>query len=260
LAAVFVFGLLVGPRTALADGISGGAIIINGSSVVPIDTPVSLSAGSVTHIFTYVLPGGGIVAIAAVTTPPPPAGANNQPNPNVPAIQLPPPPPPPGGGPVPPGPVIQIPQVNHVVSKVQNGGYVTVTYDDGATATVPGTLLNPGTSPAPGTPTSFDLEPGTGMIGWPPAEADLVFTDFVNDPNLTADLGYSLTLSDFSYNFSGSADFTAWTGPITFTYPDSAAEQVSLSETPEPASAVLWLSGLAGIQLLRCNRRRRISR
>ncbi len=250
---VFLLGFLLIPAMAAADSIldPNGVVIINGNTVVPANTPVHLPAGSVTHIFFY----DGL-AVVAVTTPPVPVGANNQPNPNLPRIQLPPPPPPPGGGPVPPGPVIQIPQPEHVKSVVTVNGNVTVTYDDGSTATVPGTFLSPGTSPAPGVPTSFDLDPGTGTPGLTPTQARDLFTTFVNDPDLTADLGYSLNLSDFVYDFGGKANFPLWAGPLSFVYPDGTTEQAFLNPVPEPSTWLTLFSGCIGVWVVAWRQRR----
>jgi hypothetical protein len=243
--ALTCFSLLLSPRAAVADGLIA-VVIINGNTIVGPGVPISLPPGSVTHIFNY--PG---ISIVSITTPGgAPPGANPQPNPNVPAIQLPPPPPPPVGPPA-PGPVITIPQPDRVKSIVTKDGMVTVTYKDDGQVTLPGTLLNPGTSPAPGTPTSFDFDEGTPGPGLAPADAENAFTQFIDDPDVTADLGYSLTLADFDYDFAGSIDFPDWTGPLTYEYPDGTTEQVVFGETPEPGSELLLLTALGAIGLVR---------
>lgn len=222
---------------ALGDSLTGdplAAVVINGTSVVPENTPFTVPPGSVTHIFFY----DGF-AIAAVTTPNanPPAGAKNQPDPTKPRIQLP-PPPPPFPPPIipPPGHIIQIPQPENVRSISQVLFQVVVIYNDGSTATVPGTYLSPGTPNPPGNFLSTTITPGTGLSGLPPSAALTLFTQFVNDPDLTAELGYPLTLSDFAYNFSGTTDFPIWTGPTTFEYPDGTTEEAAFSAVPEPTT------------------------
>jgi hypothetical protein len=100
---------------------------------------------------SYVIPAGAVYALDEVPgtgvevvlsslpgLPAPDPGAVPGPNVSVPSITT------------PSGTTIEIPDAGNVSSITQNGGSVTVTYNDGATATVPGTYVPPGSAlPAP---------------------------------------------------------------------------------------------------------------
>ena len=91
----------------------------------------------------------------------------------------------------PSGVTFQIPDAGNVASVVQNGGSVTVTYNDGSTATVPGTLLPPGSPvppPAPAETPSGPVEPP----GPPPDLAPLE-NALVNDAWIPDFLGFQPT-------------------------------------------------------------------
>jgi len=101
----------------------------------------------------YVIPAGAIYALDEVEwtgvemvlaampgSPSPDPATVPGPNVSVPSITT------------PSGITLEIPDSGNVASIDQNGGSVTVTYVDGATATVPGTYVPPGSSPPPPAP------------------------------------------------------------------------------------------------------------
>ncbi len=152
----------------------------------------------------------------------------------------------------PSGVTFQIPDAGNVASVVQNGGSVTVTYNDGSTATVPGTLLPPGSPvppPAPAETPSGPVEPP----GPPPDLAPLE-NALVNDAWIPDFLGFQPT--DTMLPSDTDLKDNLFDGSVGWTTADQSGEMTLT--TPEPSS--LALLGIGAVSLLVCDWRRRMAK
>jgi hypothetical protein len=201
----------------------------DGSQLVPIG-PTS----------TYVIPAGALYAMDELSgvglilsaTP-----GTNSPDPNtvppfnvsVPSITT------------PNGTTFSIPDAANVSSIVQNGGSVTVTYNDGSTATTPGTYVPPG-SPPPAQQAPAQTPAGPAF---PPPDSQFqapLATDLVDTPWISTFLGAPLKPTDVPPELFNSF-FDVY---FELTFP------VQFNGTPEPATVMLTLIGLGMAAALRC--------
>ena len=145
------------------------------------------------------------------------------------------------------GVTFEIPDAGNVSSITQNNGSVTVTYKDGATATVPGQYVPPGSPPPAPPPAQQPSGPGLTVPDPDPQLEDLIAIgilddawvgDFLGAPVLPADVPPTATNSLYDTTFTlGSSFFQGSTDTI-----------VQRSPVPDPASgAELLVSALLAL-------------
>jgi hypothetical protein len=153
------------------------------------------------------------------------------------------------------GTTFQIPDAGNVASIVQKGASVTVTYKDGATATVPGTYNPPGSLPplpAPAEQVGGELWPDPTDQQVTPLQIELSSAtwvrDFLDGTLPPADLPSDTDLKNNLFN--GSFNFFVPGQPGNT---DTIVQRIT--STPEPATLTLFGLGLAAAGL-RIRRRR----
>jgi len=225
---------------AIAEPIS--VLYWDGTSLIPIDP----SAG-------YVIPAGatyaidemdgvGLVLAASPGTSAPPDGTVPGPNVSNPSITT------------PSGNTFEIPDAGNVSSIVQNGGSVTVTYNDGATATVPGTYVPPGSSPPAPAPAQEPF--GPPAPGPNPPLQSAVANDLLNDAWIAGFLGGALKPADVptdlsSHLFDGTVLFQGNT--------DTIVQRMPVPETSSTLALLLMSFGIVALgtargKVARCRR------
>jgi len=155
------------------------------------------------------------------------------------------------------GQTIKIPPGEGAVIK-QVGGNVEITYPDGHVVTLPGTYLSASTpDPLGFVPPEGTLREQT-VVTLSPAEAQVVLTNILADPALTAAFGQSFALSDVAFDFNGTAPLFVGTGPVDLLDTRGGVTTFTVTTVPEPSTAAtLALGGLAVVGLLRRARTRR---
>jgi len=210
---------------AIAEPIS--VLYWDGSSLIPIDPSSGyvIPAGA-----TYAIDemnGAGLVLAASPGTSAPPDGTVPGPNVSNPSIKT------------PSGNTFEIPDAGNVSSIVQNGGEVTVTYNDGATATVPGTYVPPGSSPP--APASAQEPFGPPAPGPSPPLQAAVADDLVNDAWIAGFLGGALKPAEVP------SDLTSHLFDSTVLFQGNTDTIVQRMSVPDPSSTLALLLMSLGI-------------
>jgi hypothetical protein len=192
----------------------------------------------------YMIPAGAIYALdevewtgvelvlaASPGSPSPDPSTVPSPNASVPSITT------------PSGITFEIPDAGNVASIDQNGGSVTVTYVDGATATVPGTYVPPGSAPPPPSPPAEPDGPPAPPLN--SGQQAAVANELLNDPWVQDFLGgkfKNVTPPQF-----GGTSTIGGTLYINTGQTDTIIQRITdNTKTPESGTGLYLLLGAAG--------------